>query len=271
MKKNKQPFYPTVGQLIGLFLIYIGFAIPVVLATAGIFALLDYDNMSLQNMIVYTVAGALALWYAWKQKVKLEKDPRVFRFGKVHLLVYLILIPATLSAGIFTDPVSILIPIPDFFLKLFESLDDNNFSTFLMVCICAPVFEELLFRGIVLNGFLKLFNPWKAILLSALFFGLFHLNPWQFGSAFIIGIIIGYIYWKTGSLLPCLYSHWLNNTVYWLLSVLVWKDTESFSELFSRQTWYYALVGLALIVLLSSFYLLKSFLEKSTGTINRET
>jgi len=271
MNYNTRPYYPTVLQLLGLFLIYIAFAIPIIIAILGTFTLLDYENQSLSNMIAYTATGAFTLWYAWKKKVRLENDRKVFLFGKVNWPVYVILIPAILSAGMFTDPVSVLIPIPDFIRNLFDTLSQNDICTFLTVCIFGPVFEELFFRGIVLNGFLKLFNPWKAIILSALFFGLFHLNPWQFFAAFIVGIVIGYVYWKTRSLLPCLYSHWLNNTLYWLLSVLVLPDKDNFSDLFPSQGWYYGIVFLSLFVLLLSFYLLRSFLERISPGTEQET
>jgi len=257
-----KPIYPTVLQLLGIFLIYLAFMIPVILVSLLIFKIFKYENPSLLNLIGYAVTGVLTLWYAWRKKVRLEKDHRVFCFGKVHWLLYLVLVPSTLLIGIFTDPVNILIPVPDFMLEIFRSLSQKDIYTFLMVSICGPIFEELLFRGVVLNGFLKLYNPWKAIILSSLFFGLFHLNPWQFVPAFLIGMLIGYVYWKSGSLLPCLFIHWLNNTAYWLLNALINKEILSLADLFTSRLWYYLSVAGSLILLLASLYLLQSFILK---------
>jgi membrane protease YdiL (CAAX protease family) len=225
--------------------------------------LLGYENPSLFNLLIYTVSGILLVWYAWRKKIRLEKERRVFTFGKVPWLLYLILIPVCLSVSVITDPVNVLLPMPDIFERLFESLGQHDIYTFMMVCITGPLIEELFFRGIVLNGLLKLFNPRKAILLSAIVFGIFHGNPWQFVPAFIIGLILGYVYWKTHSLLPCLFAHWFNNTASWLSAVLLMKDVENFWKLFDNHLWYFLLLASSFIILLISIYLLRSFLEKN--------
>ena len=54
-------------------------------------------------------------------------------------------------------------------------------------------------------------NPWWAILLSSLLFGLVHGNPAQIPFAFVIGIGLGWMYYKTGSLIPCFFMHLVNN------------------------------------------------------------
>ncbi|HEX8349356.1 MAG TPA: CPBP family intramembrane glutamic endopeptidase, partial [Hymenobacter sp.] len=50
---------------------------------------------------------------------------------------------------------------------------------FLVACVVAPVLEELIFRGLILNGLLRNYTPWVAIGQSALLFGLFHMSPAQ--------------------------------------------------------------------------------------------
>jgi membrane protease YdiL (CAAX protease family) len=77
-----------------------------------------------------------------------------------------------------------------------------------------PAFtEEMLFRGIILNGFKNNYSEKKAILVSALLFGFWHLNPWQFGSAFILGLLTAFICLRTGSILLCIYIHLFNNVL----------------------------------------------------------
>ena len=84
-------------------------------------------------------------------------------------------------------------------------------SSFLVTAIFAPIFEEWMCRGVVLRGLLTKMKPWWAIVISALFFALIHLNPWQALNAFIIGLIMGYVYYKTGSLLLTMLIHFVNN------------------------------------------------------------
>ncbi len=99
--------------------------------------------------------------------------------------------------------------------KQMESLFSDRISGFLMIAVAAPILEETLFRGIILKAMLKKYTPWKAIIISAVAFGVFHLNPWQFLYATVIGIYLGYIYWKTRSLFyPILIHFLLNGTAF---------------------------------------------------------
>ena len=82
---------------------------------------------------------------------------------------------------------------------------------FVAVVIIAPITEELFFRGIILNGLLLIYKPIKSIFVSALLFGLIHLNPWQLLPAITAGILIGWIYYKTNNILLCILIHGFNN------------------------------------------------------------
>ena len=84
-------------------------------------------------------------------------------------------------------------------------------SSFLVVAIFAPIFEEWLCRGMVLRGLLTKMKPGWAIVVSALFFAFIHLNPWQALNAFIIGVVMGVVYYRTGSLLLTMLIHFVNN------------------------------------------------------------
>ncbi|WP_460577619.1 lysostaphin resistance A-like protein [Hymenobacter coalescens] len=81
------------------------------------------------------------------------------------------------------------------------------------ICVAAPVLEELLFRGVMLPGLERNYGSGKAILQSSLLFGLFHLNPAQAVSAFLLGLLAGWVYVRTRSLAACIWLHFLNNAV----------------------------------------------------------
>ena len=70
----------------------------------------------------------------------------------------------------FGDPLSVLIPMPDLVKKMFDDLFDPNVATFFSVIIAAPILEEAIFRGIILNGLLKNYPPQTAIIASAAIF-----------------------------------------------------------------------------------------------------
>jgi uncharacterized protein len=91
-----------------------------------------------------------------------------------------------------------------------------------LVCLIAPMVEEMLFRGIILRSFLRQYPPGTAIVHSAAVFGLAHLNAYQFVVAFGIGLIVGKLYERTRSLLPGILVHACYNTA---VVVVASRDT----------------------------------------------
>ena len=77
-----------------------------------------------------------------------------------------------------------------------------------------PLLEEVLFRGAIQGLLMRFFGrPWPAIVVAALVFGIFHMNPVQIVYATLLGIVLGWIYYRTGSLLSVIVGHVLNNSL----------------------------------------------------------
>lgn len=87
----------------------------------------------------------------------------------------------------------------------------NPIVGFIGTVVMAPIFEEIVYRGIILDELLLKYNWKKAVIISALIFAVIHLNFVQLTDAFIAGIILGTVYCKTKSLMPCIMIHFLNN------------------------------------------------------------
>lgn len=77
--------------------------------------------------------------------------------------------------------------------------------------IAIPIAEELLYRALFLRGFHIHYRPLTALVLSAALFTVTHFNPWAIGSIFIAGMILGWLYIKSGSLWPSILLHALYN------------------------------------------------------------
>jgi len=79
--------------------------------------------------------------------------------------------------------------------------------------VVAPVMEELFFRGFIQTALLGVFgqnNRWTAVLTTSVFFGVIHYGavPWiMLPSLILVGIVLGWIYERTGSLLCCILVH----------------------------------------------------------------
>jgi membrane protease YdiL (CAAX protease family) len=79
--------------------------------------------------------------------------------------------------------------------------------------ISAGVYEEIIFRGILQGALVKTFRPGPGILLTAALFGASHLDPIQGLYAFTLGIYLGVVTWKSGSIRIAIACHVLHNTL----------------------------------------------------------
>ena len=103
---------------------------------------------------------------------------------------------------------------------------------YMVIALLPPVVEELVFRGAVLRSLLewKPEKKWAMIALSALFFSLVHLNPAQMPHAFLIGLLLGWMYTRTGSIVPGVAYHWANNTAAYVMFHL-YHNPESLQDI----------------------------------------
>lgn len=114
--------------------------------------------------------------------------------------------------------------IPNTMEETFLAMSHNPLGI-LSIALLAPVLEELLFRGAI-QGLLQANGqrPWVAIIVASLIFGIVHLNPAQIPFAFLLGMMFGWLYYRTGSLLPGIVGHILNNSIA-TLGMILYGDT----------------------------------------------
>ena len=160
---------------------------------------------------------------------------------------------ATMAASFVAEPVNTLLPeMPELLKQALEQLTEGPvWISLLSVSIFAPFFEEWLCRGIVLRGLLQKMKPGWAIAVSALFFAVLHMNPWQAIPAFILGLLFGYVYYKTGSLKLTMLMHCVNNTLAVICShIPSLAEAETFMDVMSP--WAYACIYAACLLFLTA-------------------
>jgi membrane protease YdiL (CAAX protease family) len=109
-----------------------------------------------------------------------------------------------------------VLPMPEWLEDLFERLTSGShgvWASIFALVVAAPLAEEPVFRGLMLGGFLTRYSTRTAIITSALFFGIAHMNPWQFMSAAVFGVVAGWWVLRSGSLVPSLWGHAISNGV----------------------------------------------------------
>ena len=116
------------------------------------------------------------------------------------------------------------IPPPDYIIDLGEIMRPDStlgyIFLFLAVVIVAPIGEEIVFRGF-LQRFLEKY--WKditrAVLATSLFFAMIHFNPFWTIQIYLLGVILGFLSWKTKSVIPSIILHSINNGMAFILTV----------------------------------------------------
>lgn len=143
--------------------------------------------------------------------------------------------------------------------KLFEQIMAQPIG-YISIGIVAPLAEEMVFRGAILRKLLGRFGEkwhWVAILISAVIFGAVHGNIPQFVHAALIGLLLGWMYYRTGSILPGVLLHWVNNTVaYVMFNAMPQMADGKLIDIFHGST-----KMVALSIIFSLFILIPSILQ----------
>jgi len=126
---------------------------------------------------------------------------------------------------------------------------------YVAIGLLAPFAEEIVFRGAILKVLLEKLSPWTAIVLSALLFALIHLNPAQMPHAFLVGLLLGWMYKRTGSILPGIAYHWTNNSMAYVIYALFPDPNLKLVDLCGGSTQNELMaVGFSLLILLPALF-----------------
>lgn len=190
------------------------------------------SDFNIMIMVIYSLItiAIFGMWYyaryGGEYLPSLKKT-----FHPLMIAAIVILVPGTqFAAGYLVSFASIIRP--DWleqYNQLFETsgINDTTFLTVLYSVILAPICEELIFRGVTMRCARKALPFWLANIMQAALFGLFHLNWIQGIYAFALGIVLGYVCERGGSIYYSMGLHFLFN-LWGTLSVFL-PDTESTS------------------------------------------
>jgi membrane protease YdiL (CAAX protease family) len=262
MNETGQKYYPTVLQAIHLVILYMFIQTIVDFPLA----LLDYFNDTdyLYNPVKKVVLGVGSIVFILIYGFRKAKAPfsLVFPMKFFNPLILIPIITFFWGAhnlleipGVWMDK---YLPAPAWFWELFNKIFEGDFGwwgAFTKVAIIAPIIEESIFRGLILQGFRRNYNSFVAVFMSALLFALFHLNPWQFPATFVLGLLLGWLVVRTDSIILAILGHSINNAMV-LLTITYWKSINEFPiYLMEKKDFYYtsALVVLGSLILIYLF------------------
>lgn len=210
--------YPNLKQSIWLLILFflISAALAVPIAILGL--ILDQTLHQNPYILWLLTLASFVLVVVYAKRRTVRTWPEIFRFNPMPRQLCLPLGVSIVGLAIVGSDLGnllrLLIPVPEAMLDIFKDLVDKDkpypFAFYVMV-VQAPFTEEILFRSVILGGLLTQRTQNKAIFWSAILFALFHANPWQFPIALILGIVFAWWVVQTGSLVPALAGHALNN------------------------------------------------------------
>jgi len=168
----------------------------------------EVKNLTVLMMLLFSQLGELVIFRLagyFKFKDIVIPVPRTFT------LISSVIAGISLFYAI--DIIQAQFNIPDLLEQDLGKLTESVWG-FLTICILGPIAEEVMMRRIILRDlWQKSGKMWMGILLSALIFAVIHINPAQVVFAFPAGIILGWLYCATGTLIVPVFIHILNNTI----------------------------------------------------------
>lgn len=225
-----------IGILVGGY-----FAAQILIAFIGVFMIFvlkqDYETSSGFLLAAYILSLGLPILFFDLFVTRPQGYKLNFNFSSKPFFTYILIFSMMFGMMLISEFLTNLIPTTgpifgDLYLKFLHQMNSislDHVAMVIMVAVFAPLLEEILFRGIILKAMLnKAIDPKKAIFFSALIFGAIHGYPWQFLGAFLLGLVLGLVYWKTKSLLMPILLHSFNNFIAAML--IIYTKNENFMQ-----------------------------------------
>ena len=186
----------------GLLQIIVGITFAIVSKIRGV----DYLDIVAPALLISNLTFIIILWIIRFYKIK-ELGQSV---PSIVLLMSLVLGFCALYA---VDILSMPFNLPNNMAAVFDAMVKNKWG-FLSIAIVGPIAEEVLMRRVILTEIAHATGKkWWGIFVSAFLFALIHGNPLQIFFALPAGILLGWLYCKTGRLIVPICVHIMNNSI----------------------------------------------------------
>jgi len=229
---DSRPSMWGLGEIVGIALVF-GLTLPAIAASLGIGEASEFREFSIYAVVQSALLAALSL-YVVTRRYHQSADLLGLRADRLPTLagVGVLLAAAMVFISVGVEEVSIALVGAligrDRAKQMAEAEHMRNPVTeiltsgvtapeliwvLLVLCVVVPVAEEIFFRGFVYRGLRARWGVLTAALASAAFFGVVHLEVMHFLPIFVLGVVVAYTFQRTGSLVPAIVIHALNNVV----------------------------------------------------------
>lgn len=216
MKPYRYPSTKDTLSLLGVFIL-----MTLIATIVGV--LLQTTNSTSHGFaifITYIIQFTGSIAYALYQKRKAVGSTEQllkFKFRWSDPLVTVWGVILVTAIGIVVEP--LINMFPETYFDALNQLMGAGGWMLITAVVAAPILEEVFFRGIIQQALTDKYSPLVGIVAASVIFGAVHINPPQALNAFFLALAIGFIYYMSGSLLPVIFIHVVNNA----LSYLMWS------------------------------------------------
>lgn len=245
--------YPSWGDLLTLLGVFIVATVLGSLLT-GVLQKIGSVSVGFGAFLGYVIQFSLVIIFGlFQRKIRSPKETRLLKFGLAKLDFVIILWGTimVLATGVVIEPLLNLFP-ETYLDRLGNIMAAGGWMMFTSIVI-APIMEEILFRGILQDALMRKYGVFVGILIASAVFGIVHLIPQQVVNAFMIGIVLGYIYYRTGALLPVILIHCINNAISYFTWMLNGETLLSTREQMGNDTLYFTVYGIACVLFVIGF------------------
>lgn len=261
-KPRKFPTWTDFFATVGVFVLsaLIGSLLSVVLMRARGLESLSADITFVYYLVQMLPTIAFVMWL----RLRAGRGSAI-HFGAKRLNMPMILwgVVLMLASGIVLEPLLALFP-TEAYDGVTEAIGLGGWAI-LSTVVAAPILEEILFRGLIFESCAERYGKGVALLISALLFGVVHGIPVQMINAFVVGLILGYVYLKTRSLLSVIILHALNNGIAYATLALVGNDSNvTLRDIIPSNLLYWLLYGLSTLLFVWAMWHLWRSLRDNT-------
>ena len=244
-----QPLYPTNLDMITLFGLFITclygakFLVAPLLFTLFDSSAVGSNNAGAVMLFSQLMAFIPTILFMFIMRKRRGNEPikvkfSVKGFDPVIILSGLVMM---FAVSIIIEPLLALVP------SVRPNLSGGGFLMLLSVVVVAPIFEEYICRGLLLESLRSTRGVVLAWIISSLFFAMMHLDGVLSLNAFFMGLILGYIYISSGSLFAPIILHAINNAFAYLFFA-IGKDGMMLRDLVANNYIYYIMYALSIVV-----------------------
>ena len=265
--------FPTVGDLFAM--LGIAFGAQIVVGTAAmVFLLFAGHGLDFKSLEPAALGKVMAALYFCSMSITLAgilyyrrarggSGPWA-RFSARWLNPALLLWAFVLmfAVGVVLEPLLSLLPeVPNAY--------GRGAWAIVTVVVMAPLFEEVIFRGVLLESTRAKYGVMAAWLVSSAVFGIVHVHPTVAVNAFAIGLVLGFVYMRTDSLWSTIILHAVNNGIAYLALVTGHGNAMLIDLVGSRTLYVLIYIGALAVFAVSGYMMLLALRRLKAEDKNR--